>query len=807
MFAFSPAAFGAVDAWSEMIVTALAATLAVVIALRPFVDAGFRIHFTWLYVPLGLFVALVAFESVPVPLGLAKLLSPASVTMRTELLGDTVPGEMALSVNPHSTIKHLRLVLAGSVVFVAVANVVRRTTLVKELLLLIFAIGCAQALLAIAQIATGAADFYWFLPTGGNSVITSGSFVNYSHFCQFMNLSIGAGIAYLLVLLHEQKRHSAHRSFHRRALALVNWEKQGWILCGIILSAITVFTSMSRNGAISLLVAGAVVGTALYRRGSLTWQGWLLGLLPMGVLAGLLIFGFDVVYDRLATLRDAVAYDGRWEMNAATLRAWLAFPVWGTGLGTHEFVFPIFDTAVTPVVAEHADNEYAQLLEETGAMGAALVAAFLIGIATIAVRLALNGRTPASTASFGIAFGLIAVAVHSFTDFGQRVPANFLLSAAFCGLLVAIARIEARDRKTRHGHMFQPETDPAIRRRFAAACALLGILMVSAWSLNGAYAAFLGERWWAGALTMEESIQKSPELADDQDYVDLLTAANAANQSDPKNAKYGYWLAAYRWQSMSRTVDPDTGQVLLKAELLPAAAQIADDLTQVRRICPTYGPPYALEGQIRLFVLNDQSGAELIRKGLRLAPYDAATCLVAGELAARDGKLDDAERLLGRAIQLRPAYYRDAASVLLDIARPDLARKLAADDYWQLAELASLCTERPEFASLSDGIKADAASSLRRHADGPDVQPYELASLALLDQQKGDHESSIALYRRALAQEYNQVDWRLNLARVLAATGQIDDAIHEVRICLRLRPHYLPARALLDDLLTRKPIR
>jgi hypothetical protein len=51
-----------------------------------------------------------------------------------------------------------------------------------------------------------------------------------------------------------------------------------------------------------------------------------------------------------------------------------------------------------------------------------------------------------------------------------------------------------------------------------------------------------------------------------------------------------------------------------------------------------------------------------------------------------------------------------------------------------------------------------------------------------------------------LDKEYGQVDWRLALARCLAKTGDVNPAIHEVRICLRLRPASTPAKQLLGQL-------
>ena len=83
---------------------------------------------------------------------------------------------------------------------------------------------------------------------------------------------------------------------------------------------------------------------------------------------------------------------------------------------------------------------------------------------------------------------------------------------------------------------------------------------------------------------------------------------------------------------------------------------------------------------------------------------------------------------------------------------------------------------------------------------GVDVKANELAALALIDLNHGDLPSAIELYGRALAQDYSQVDWRLNLARALAKNGKLDEALHEVRICLRLRPHHAEATRLLEDL-------
>ena len=451
LLAFGPAAFGAVEGWSELVVVILAASLSLLVAVRAVVDREFTLPRTWLYVPLLLFIALVAFQLVPLPSGLTALLSPGTVATKAEVLGETGGslGATTLSFYPLATAEHLRLVLVGTAVFVAVATMIRGTNQIKLVLVAIFAIGCAEALLAVAQLATGTGDFYWQIPSG-RRLITSGTFVNYSHFAQFMNLSLGAGIGLLLIQFREHGRHEGSSETWRYSVTHLGWEKYGWLFCGMVLCAIAVLASTSRNGAISMFVASVVTGLALYRRGTVTWTGWLLAAVPLSVLVLLFIFGFDAIYARLSTLHESDAYAGRWEMTAATLRAWSHYPLWGTGLGTHEYVFPMFDRSVTPRVAGHADNDYAQLLEETGIAGAALVAAFLVGISILVFKLVKRRGSSSSVAAFGLAFGLIAVAFHSASDFGQRVPANLCLTATTCGLLVVLT-FQKRNRRAPRG--------------------------------------------------------------------------------------------------------------------------------------------------------------------------------------------------------------------------------------------------------------------------------------------------------------------------------------------------------------------
>ena len=78
---------------------------------------------------------------------------------------------------------------------------------------------------------------------------------------------------------------------------------------------------------------------------------------------------FGVIADR---------YADRWQILQDVAVIWSQFPLFGTGLGTHEVVYPMFESATLNTLASHAENEYAQVLEETGIAGLILLALDLV---------------------------------------------------------------------------------------------------------------------------------------------------------------------------------------------------------------------------------------------------------------------------------------------------------------------------------------------------------------------------------------------------------------------------------------------
>ncbi len=402
---------------------------------------------------------------------------------------------------------------------------------------------------------------------------------------------------------------------------------------------------------------------------------------------------------------------------------------------------------------------------------------------------------PVQSAAYGLGFGLLAVMLHSLSDFGQHLPANAALSAVSCALLLAIAH--------KSGTPAAANTSARAFRvpKGVSAAVLICTAGVWMWALIGANGARLAETRWDETLALEYSLAEKDWFGSDEEYIALISSAEAATTYEPDNAKYLHWLNVYRWRSMSRLTDPNTGEIRIPAEATGIVKRIADELLGAAVLCPTYGPSYCVAGQLRKSVLNDPAGADLIEKGYRLAPCDPTACFVAGVLDVEQGRIEASFGKLARAATLNGGLFREVANIYANqLERPDLALEMAGDNTGRLSYVAGILDDTGENKELVEQVRNKVVESLEQRCNEPDAPASVFASLAAVYVRRGDGEKAIEYYRRALSLKYDQVRWRLSLARLLAETGSVREALREARICLRLNPELSAAKGLIADL-------
>ncbi len=799
LVAFMPFAFGAVEPWSEQVVIALAAAISVLFVLKLVLQQDVTFVWSWAYVPVAIFIAAVVFQLLPLPTALVKAISPNTAAIRNELLKDLpnaseILSSTKLSFYPRATRHDLRLILSVATVFVVVINVFRRADQIKRLLGAIAVIAGALTLLALAQDLFGNGKIYWMIPTPRGKDY-SGTFINHSHFGQFMNLSIGATLGLLLVKLREA---FAGKKITPPVVAEYLSTPQGriiWLLVLlIVLAAAAVFVSLTRGGMITMLIAATFTTLILSSRRSLQGRGWIMALMALGAFICVLYVGFDAVYDRLATLRDLHdAESGRWQIVKDISVAWTKFPILGTGLGTHEVVYPMFDRSTIPALASHAENEYAQTVEEAGIIGLSVLVIFGVIVWFNYVRNIASPSPPIRSAAYGLGFGLLAVTLHSLSDFGQHLPANFMLSAIFCALLTGLARMDCGKQTILR------DSKKSVVRRPVVITALITLLVIWSWALLDANSARAADAHWKRALTVETSLRQENWQGTNEQFRELISHAALAADYQPDDVKYRHWLNVYRWYSISRTTDPNTGQILISEQMAQFVPRIINELHEARRLCPVFGATYCIVGQLEKYIMDDPNGVEHIQTGYRLAPCDPTACLVAGVLDATEGRIEQAAEKLEKAVKLDSRLFFEVVDVYINIDRPDLAVAVAADNANRLSYVADHLADIQGKEELANAAKAQVNALLKEKSEQPDAPAYVFASLAAICRNE-DKQAAVEYYRRALALNYGQVHWRMNLARLLAETQQIPEAIHEARICLRLRPQFKAAEKLIAEL-------
>ena len=105
-----------------------------------------------------------------------------------------------------------------------------------------------------------------------------------------------------------------------------------------------------------------------------------------------------------------------------------------------------------------------------------------------------------------------------------------------------------------------------------------------------------------------------------------------------------------------------------------------------------------------------------------------------------------------------------------------------------------------QYNDLAEQSREKIKELLEIKCSQPDASAGNFVSLAGVYRRQQDNDKAIENYRRALELDYGQVHWRYSLAKLFAETDQIPEALHEARVCVRLRPQFKAAVRLVAEL-------
>jgi O-antigen ligase len=251
-----------------------------------------------------------------------------------------------------------------------------------------------------------------------------GPYVNHNHYAGLMEMLIPISATYVL------SRPEGHPQRNLLAFA-------------VLLPIASLLLTGSRGGFISLLVEVIILGAVLFRVSLISGRRSLLTLGVLGIIAAAILFFWidpGQMSKRLEKIFDLkntsdVSYGHRKATALDTLRMFRDHPFIGTGVGSFATVFPQYQSVPGDATWEHAHNDYAEGLAETGMIGGVLIFGALLIFLRCAYRnLGAGPRNVAAWMQLGATLGGLGIIIHSFFDFNLRIPANAAWFAMCCGI-------------------------------------------------------------------------------------------------------------------------------------------------------------------------------------------------------------------------------------------------------------------------------------------------------------------------------------------------------------------------------------
>jgi O-antigen ligase len=433
---FSALSFGAVEPWSLAVTGILTAVAFCISALRwegCAGEAAFRRFSVW----GAILIAYGLFQLSPLPLRLLGTIHPTLLRLvsipgaAASLLAtgknfapvEEAPAFHAVSIYPFATEMELSRLTIYFMIFLMAAFGPRTHEQIHSALRVLAIFGFVLALFAVTQKATWNGKLYWIRELG-NRGNPFGPFVNRNHFagwmCMVAPLSFGIGFM--------------SRSMSRRIR---------YIFFAVVM-AITTFFSLSRGGIVSFLVGTIILAVFIVSDSSSRKRLVPIFSFVVALFIYLIYLGLSPVVQRFT--QSGISSHERLLVWSASLTAFADFPVFGTGLGTFQHVFPIYKPDGIEMFYQHAHNDYIEILLEFGIIGVLLVTLFLGFAGKYILTIRWRGREKYLKAAF--VASLVSMGVFSLFDFNLHVPSNAILLSFILGLAVAMSRLEQHRRST-----------------------------------------------------------------------------------------------------------------------------------------------------------------------------------------------------------------------------------------------------------------------------------------------------------------------------------------------------------------------
>lgn len=631
---FAPLAFGTVETWACTIMELLICVSALFLYLSHRQKSFYK---TPGIIPLLLVGALIAFQVIPLPSGLVRLISPESHEIYLSTVGVVTPAHwMTISIYPGATLAGFLRFSSYILFYVIAVQFLSNAALLKNNLSVIAIFGGLLAFFVIIEFFTKILgyplphDKILWIRDSAHGAGSIGPYVNRNHYAGFAEMIFPLVLSLFLIYRPITTRVGLKKRF--ADFFLQNRIHLHFLYgTAAVLIATSLFITLSRGGIISLTLAIGLLAVFLIQKTRQKATGWGIAIIFVLVLSLAGTDAWDMVLERFGNIRDESGQfnTGRpvyWNDSVEIFRD---FPLLGAGMGTFEHVYPKYRTFPGTARLEHAHNDYLEFLSTGGIIISSLMLCAMIVILHKSLQSWKKRREWHAIYLFaGCLAAIFSILLHSFVDFNMQIGANGLYF--FFLLAMTVSAANTRFRSGRQSTYLQFSTVKFYIPLLAALCLMMGVLYVN-------FGALLGNLHSSRYQDLDLSIEPSDEnlrmahqslqAAAKSDFLNpshYHILANISAVSGQADSAMAYYIKALRLAPLNSQYLGDTAFFMSNRRETEAADHLLRVSIEYNRNDVSNYLNYAswLFGENRV-----EEGTNILRSAMAMDPAATDACL------------------------------------------------------------------------------------------------------------------------------------------------------------------------------------
>ena len=776
--------------------------------------------------PLFLFaILLVVLQTLTLPESLKVQLSP-QINQLLPAWSDNPETSIGLgrwgtlSFAPWQTWSNLITLVSVMLDFFVAVQRLSTVSDVHRLLRFVAISGCATAVFGLVQYLTSNGKFFWFYqhPDTHTELAAKACFTNANHFSDFLSMSMPAQLWWYVLASNSLHKLSAARNLNHPAPTGWRAFMQEWppaIMLGITSTAILL--SQSRGGLLTMGVGMAVTCFLLWRQQILNSRVifWLLGVSVCGA-AAMMAFGSGLDRKLSVDLENISAGNAseidnggaRQKIWDTDLKVIHDFPITGTGLGTHQYVYESYhDHPGDRSVYTHAENGYIQVAMEAGITGL-VITLVLIGLV---VYWSARGLTLATSPDIKSALAvssaiLIINLVHSCTDFIWYVPSCMVIVLLAAASACVLHRLSLPN---------LPPTESYLPHvgRMGWGLMLVLVLVGLGWGIQVKWPEVAAEPYYHEYKRLAKTRQSRDDKYSTKFEITALLKAVQANPHDhvlqlrAGRAHIRIFLLAHEVDHELRMEEIrqaaissnypnrsalnqwlDIPEVMGESRLHLNKAQAA--YLRAMRLCPLESRSYVESAKLAwLSLAPTQIEERLMKQALTSRPFEGQIFLEYAHFLNNQGKRSES------VAYYQQAYQRDVgcrAAIVADLS-PHYPPSFFLDSFD--LDLASLVGLRKAFTGTQDveGYRSVLKSLIQAELAESERTSGEYSATRIIVAsgcyfELGQDELAISTLLKSLRRHSNSYSFRSYLSKLLFDRGRYSEALPHLEWCHRRHP-------------------